>query len=177
MVSKSLDTNKLRLRQYPDPILRSPALPVEIFTPEVSAIAEKMTEIMLANNGIGLAGPQVGISRRIVVISLSGKREDVEVLINPVLSNFQGISEMEEGCLSLPGIRATVRRSAACTVKALDINGQEFVLDAVDLAAIVVQHETDHLNGRLFIDRLNSLSRLSCRRALKQMEQEFQEKN
>jgi len=175
MVSKSLNINSLRLRHYPDPILRCPAQPVEKITPDVVAIAEKMTGIMLANNGIGLAGPQVGLSRRIVVISLSGKREDVEVLINPVLSNFQGNSEIEEGCLSLPGIRANVRRWAACTVKALDVNGQEFVLDAVNLAAIVIQHETDHLDGKLFIDRLNSVSRMACRRNLKQLEKEFQE--
>ena len=175
MVSKSLNINNLRLRHYPDPILRCPAQPVEIFTPDVAAIVEKMTEIMLANNGIGFAGPQVGLSRRIVVISLSGKRADVEVLINPVLSNFQGNSEIEEGCLSLPGIRANVRRWAACTVKALDINGQEFILDAVDLGAIVIQHETDHLDGKLFIDRLNSVSRMACRKNLKQLEKEFQE--
>jgi len=167
--------NNLHLRYYPDPILRQKAKPVEIVNSGIATLAELMGDIMIKSSGIGLAAPQIGMPLRMFVFSLTGKPEDIEVLINPELSNLQGTSEIEEGCLSLPGIRAKVRRPAACTVTALNLDGNQFVTDAVDLAATVIQHEFDHLDGTLFIDRLNAVSRLSCRKALKQLERDFQE--
>ncbi len=175
MIDAIPKSNNLHLRFYPDPILRQVAKPVAKIDSRITALADLMADIMIKSSGIGLAAPQIGLPLRLIVFTLTGKPEDVEVLINPELSNFQGASEIEEGCLSLPGIRAKVRRPAACTVHALNLEGDPFILDAVDLAATVVQHETDHLDGALFIDRLNAVSRLSCRKGLKQLEREFKE--
>lgn len=177
MIDTVPDSNSLYLRHYPDPVLRQKARPVEVVDAGITALAERMADIMIQSSGIGLAAPQIGLPIRLIVFSLTGKLEDVEVLINPELSDFQGISELEEGCLSLPGVRAKVRRPAACTVSALNLDGDHFVMDTVELAATVIQHEFDHLDGTLFIDRLNAVSRLSCRKGLKQLERDFQEKS
>lgn len=173
MIYQTLDVSKLKIVHYPDPALTQKARPIDQITSEIVDLGEKMVDLMVKDNGIGLAAPQVGISLRVIVVSLTGKAEDAEILINPELSNFSGTSEMEEGCLSLPGIRAKVRRPASCTVKAMDLEGNEFVTDAVDLAATVFQHETDHLNGTLFVDRLNTVSRMGVRRGLKMLEREY----
>ena len=169
--------DKLSIITYPDPVLKQVAEPVKDVTPEIIKLAQRMTDLMIKNSGIGLAAPQVGVSLRIVVISLTGKHDDAEVFINPELSNFHGRSEMEEGCLSVPNVRAKVQRFGACNVRALDLEGNQFLVDAVELAAIVFQHETDHLDGVLFIDRLNTVSRMVCRRAIKQLEQQYQAGN
>ena len=174
MIDTISDLNNLHLHCYPDPVLRQKAKPVEIINSGIIALADLMADIMIRSSGIGLAAPQIGLPLRLIVFSLTGKPEDVKVLINPELSHLQGISEIEEGCLSLPGVRAKVRRPSACTVTALNLDGDQFVLDAVDLAATVIQHESDHLDGTLFIDRLNAVSRLSCRKALKLLERDFQ---
>jgi len=168
------DFGDLRLRYYPDPLLRRPAESVEDIDEVVVKLAERMIELMVREQGIGLAASQLGVPVRIIVVSLSGQAEDAEAFINPELSNFQGWTEVEEGCLSIPGVRAKVRRPAACTVQAHDLDGNRFELDAVDLAATVFQHETDHLNGTLFIDRIGAVSRLGCRKALKQLELEYE---
>lgn len=167
---KSLDLGGLEIRQYPDPALRQPCLPIADISDEIVALADRMIDLMIAASGIGLAAPQVAVPLRLVVISLTGKRENAEVFINPELHNLHGSSEMEEGCLSIPGIRGKVRRSAACAVEALDLDGNKFVLDAVDLAATCIQHETDHLDGTLFIDRLTAVSQIACRKAIKLLE-------
>lgn len=176
MQQNHFDIDALRIRHYPDPVLRAPAETINHITPELSDLAEKMVRLMLQADGIGLAAPQVGLSIRLVVVNLTGKPEEAHVLINPELSDFEGWQEGEEGCLSLPGIRGKVRRHAACNVKASDLDGNEFVMDVVDLPATVLQHETDHLNGVLFIDRLNAVSRLACRKGLKMLESSYQDK-
>ena len=175
MIDTISDSNNLHLRFYPDPVLRQAAKPVENIDSRIVTLADRMADMMIKSSGIGLAAPQIGLPLRLIVFSLTGKPEDVEVLINPELSHLQGISEIGEGCLSLPGVRAKVRRPAACVVTALNLDGDQFVLDAVDLAATVIQHESDHLDGTLFIDRLNAVSRLSCRKGLKQLEREFKD--
>lgn len=164
------ETRLLRIRHYPDPVLRRKAQPVPRVDDEIRRLVDRMVHVMVQEGGVGLAAPQVGVPLRIVVISLTGKPEDAEAFINPDLTHFEGASEVEEGCLSVPGVRAKVRRPAACTVQALDIDENPFHLDATDLAATVFQHETDHLNGTLFIDRLTNVARLGARRALKQLE-------
>jgi len=174
MESKPIDFKNLSIISYPDPLLRQPARPLIEVNSDIHQLAERMIDLMVSSGGIGLAAPQVGVSLRLIVISLSGKRHDAEAYINPELDNFHGASEMEEGCLSVPGVRAKVRRHAGCTVKALDLDGSEFILDAVDMTATVFQHETDHLNGVLFIDRLNTVSKMACRRGLKQLEITYQ---
>ena len=172
-----LDTSKLRILSYPDPALTEVSRGVTGINREIVNLVDRMSDLMMESSGVGLAAPQVGVPLRIIVFSLTGKSEDVEVLINPALSKFIGMSEMEEGCLSIPGVRTNVRRPEACTVEAMDIDGNEFVMDAVELGARILQHETDHLDGILFIERLNTVSRMACRKALKEMERQFEENN
>ena len=179
MFFNGVDLDRLLVQIYPEPVLRQKADPVdpESINDELSRLAERMIETMVQSQGIGLAAPQVGLPIRLIVISPTGKSDDAEVLINPELSHFQGSSEMEEGCLSLPGVRGKVRRAQACAVTALDLDGNRFVMEAADLTATVLQHETDHLDGVLFIDRLSTISRMKCRRAIRALDQEYRSKH
>ena len=165
----NLDIAKLTIRCYPDPVLLRSADPVEQFDADLADLADRMSDMMIEAAGIGLAAPQVGVSVRLIVISPSGRREDTQVIVNPELTDMQGWSESDEGCLSLPNICATVRRSASCTVNANDLQGNNITFPADELPARVIQHETDHLNGTLFIDRLSTVSRFACRKAIKQL--------
>ncbi|OPZ99255.1 MAG: Peptide deformylase [Planctomycetes bacterium ADurb.Bin412] len=176
MLIENMKLDKLYIRHYPDPILRQKAENLTEIGDTIAALAERMTEIMVKAGGIGLAATQVGVPLRMFIFSLTAKPEDVQVIINPELKNFQGVSEIEEGCLSLPDVRAKVRRPAACTLTARDLDGNEFTMDAVDMAATVIQHETDHLDGKLFIDRLSTISRFACRRGIRQLEEEFEDR-
>ena len=173
MILNDFNIGQLDVISYPDPRLRERARSVETINSEIEALVERMVDLMIESQGIGLAATQLGIPLEVVTISLTGKREDVEVFINPQLEGFDGVSELEEGCLSLPGIRAMVRRSAVCQVRALDLEGNNFCKEMLDLAATVIQHETDHLRGKLFIDRLSTIALMSCRKGLKQLEQDF----
>lgn len=170
-----IELEKLTIRVYPDPVLRTPAKaisPADI-DGQLASLAEKMIEMMVAAEGIGLAAPQVGLPIRLIVVSLTCKADDAVVLINPELSHLEGSSEMEEGCLSIPGVRGKIRRAQVCAVKALDLEGNSLVMEAADLSATVLQHETDHLNGTLFVDRLSTLGRMGCRKGLKALEQDY----
>jgi peptide deformylase len=147
----------LTVRLYGDPVLRQVAAPVREITPEIRRIIADMTETMWHQVGIGLAAPQVGVPRRILVMD-DGKG-GVQALINPVIESRSGTIREEEGCLSLPGVFADVERSRSITVSALDADGKPFSLDASGLKSRVVQHEMDHLDGVLFIDRLPPVTR------------------
>jgi peptide deformylase len=147
----------LTVRLYGDPVLRQVAAPVREITPEIKRIIADMTETMWHQVGIGLAAPQVGVARRILVMD-DGKG-GAQALINPVIESRSGTICEEEGCLSLPGIFADVERSRSITVSALDADGKPFSFDASGLRSRVVQHEMDHLDGVLFIDRLPPVTR------------------
>ena len=147
----------LTVKLYGDPVLRQVAAPVREITPEIKRIIGDMTETMWHQVGIGLAAPQVGLSHRIIVMDDS--KGGVEALINPVIESRSGTIREEEGCLSLPGIFADVERSRLITVSALDRDGKPFSFEATGLKARVVQHEMDHLDGVLFIDRLPPVTR------------------
>ena len=142
-----------------DDRLRTVAKPVEEVTPEIQKIVDDMIETMYDEEGIGLAATQVDIHKRIVVIDISETRDEPMVLINPEILEKRGEDGIEEGCLSVPGARALVPRAAEVTVKALDRDGKEYTFDADDLLAICVQHELDHLMGKLFVDYLSPLKR------------------
>lgn len=176
MIDNLFDINDLRIHEYPDPILRAPAGHIERIDDRIVALSEKMVDLMVSAAGIGLAGPQLGVPLRIIAISLTGKDQDAQVLINPELGDFHDWVEMEEGCLSVPGIRGKVRRPACCSVQAVDLDGNSFTMDLVDMAARVVQHESDHLDGTLFIDRLSPLSRITSRKAIKQLERRYSQR-
>lgn len=147
----------LALRYYGDPVLRQVAAPVEAVTPELKTLIADMVETMWRQVGVGLAAPQVGISLRIFVMD-SGQGT-TRTVINPVVTEHGGAIKEEEGCLSLPGIFAEVERRTWVRVSALDGEGQPFTFEARGLEAKIVQHELDHLDGVLFIDRLPPVMR------------------
>ncbi|PAO30541.1 peptide deformylase [Vibrio vulnificus] len=149
----------LQVLTFPDDRLRTVAKPVEKVTPEIQKIVDDMIETMYDEEGIGLAATQVDIHQRIIVIDISESRNEPMVLINPEILEKRGEDGIEEGCLSVPGARALVPRAAEVTIKALDRDGNEFTLEADDLLAICIQHELDHLQGKLFVDYLSPLKR------------------
>ena len=168
------DIDTLKIVHYPDPVLAEDAKEISEVNDQIVALAHKMVDLMVESDGVGLAAPQVGVSLRLIVISPTGLKEDAEILVNPVLTNLIGNIDGEEGCLSVPGIRAKVRRAESCTVTAQDLEGNSFTVDAAELPAIILQHETDHLDGILFIDRLNAISKMACRRGIKLLEKEYE---
>lgn len=144
---------------FPDERLRTTAKPVAEVNDEIRAIVDDMFETMYKEEGIGLAATQVNIHQRIITIDLDHENSNQIVLINPELLESSGETGIEEGCLSVPGFRGLVPRKEKVTVKALDRDGKEFVLEADGLLAICIQHEVDHLNGVMFVDYLSSLKR------------------
>lgn len=149
----------LQVLTFPDDRLRTKAKPVEAVTPEIQKFVDDMIETMYDEEGIGLAATQVDFHQRIVVIDVSETRDQPIVLINPEIIEKRGEDGIEEGCLSVPGARALVSRAAEVSVKALNRDGEEYTFEADDLLAICVQHELDHLEGKLFVDYLSPLKR------------------
>ena len=162
----------LDVLRFPDERLRTVAAPVETITPELQQIVDDMFETMYAEEGIGLAATQVDIHQRIIVIDVSEDREDQLVLINPEILEQSGSTGIEEGCLSVPGSRALVPRAEWVKVRALDRHGKPFELEADDLLAICIQHEMDHLVGKLWVDYLSPLKRQRIRQKLEKMARE-----
>ena len=157
---------QLNILHYPDPRLRKPALPVETVDDSVRTLVANMLETMYAAPGIGLAATQVNIRKRVVVMDISENKDQPRVFINPTLLEREGEGEMEEGCLSVPGFYETVRRAERIRVSALDADGEPFELEAHGLLAVCIQHEIDHLDGKLFVDYLSVLKRDRIRKKL-----------
>jgi peptide deformylase len=164
------DGRELGIVHYPAAVLREQARFVERSGEELRPLVERMVEVMVEEGGIGLAAPQVGVSLRVIVVSLTGEPGDAKGYVNPELSEFEGVSELEEGCLSVPGVWAKLRRPARCRVRAEDLEGNVVEMELEGMNARVFQHEVDHLNGVLFIDRLGSVAKLGVRRRLRQLE-------
>jgi peptide deformylase len=173
---KEINVERLTIIKYPDPRLRKAAAPIERLDAQVERVARKMLELMRGRRGIGLAGPQVGLPWRLFVCNLTGEPVDDSVFINPRLINLAGEIVAEEGCLSIPDVVVTVRRAAEATLIASDLNGRPIERSGRDLAARCWQHEVDHLDGRLILDRMSESDRIATRRALKQLEAEFKRK-
>jgi peptide deformylase len=150
---------KYNLVTYPGPVLRKRAAVVKDVDGELIITADEMFSIMYENNGIGLAAPQVGVSRRLLVIDVREDGKPVYVMINPRLTKRDGEVEAEEGCLSLPDIFGEVKRAERIEVKYVDREGEEQTMEAEGMLARAIQHEIDHLNGVLFIDRLEKSRR------------------
>ncbi|CDH46540.1 MAG: peptide deformylase [Candidatus Competibacteraceae bacterium] len=157
---------RLTLLHYPDPRLRKPALPVEVVDERVRSFVDDMLETMYAAPGIGLAATQVNIQKRIIVMDVSEDKNQPLIFINPTLLAREGESEMEEGCLSVPGFYERVQRAERVWASALDRHGDPFELDASGLLAVCIQHEIDHLDGKLFVDYLSALKRDRIRKKL-----------
>ncbi|MEX2141299.1 MAG: peptide deformylase [Pirellulales bacterium] len=165
----------LQLIQYPHPTLRHVSRPLKKIDAELRGFVRQMFELMYKHRGVGLAANQVDLPYRLFVVNLEGdpaKGEEI-VFVNPVLSRRKGLAEAEEGCLSLPGMYGYVKRPAEVVLDAFSLEGKPIHLELDDLFARVVQHETDHLDGRLFIDRLNTTGALNARPILDEFEIAF----
>ncbi len=149
----------LNILEYPDPRLRRVAAAVVAVTPEIRKLIGDMAETMYAAPGVGLAATQVDVHKRIIVLDISEARDELRVFVNPEIVAAEGEAECEEGCLSVPGYYDRVTRAAAVTVLAKDADGRPFELVAEGLLAVCVQHEIDHLEGKVFVDRLSPLKR------------------
>lgn len=151
---------------YPDVRLRRVAAPVTRVDGDIVQLIDDMTETMYHAPGIGLAAIQVDVPKRVVVIDISPERNDLRIFVNPEIVARDGAYIMEEGCLSVPGVYETVQRSQHIRVKALDRQGQAFELDAEGLLAVCIQHEIDHLDGKVFVDYLSRLKQQRIRKKL-----------
>ena len=164
-----MDVDKCCLTCYPRGVLGERAKEVEEINDEIGALAGRMIEIMVESKGIGLAGPQAGVGLRIFVVSVDGTAENAKVYINPEIITCGCQEAMEEGCLSLPGIYANVRRYKQCTVTATDLDGNEFTEEGEGLLARAFQHEYDHLEGTLIKDRFSRVQMIGARKKLKEL--------
>ena len=152
-------------------------MPVSEVNEDIKALVDKMFEMMIESNGIGLAAPQANISLRLFIISLESKREDLMVFINPTLKLSGPTEEMEEGCLSVPGIHAKINRPTRVRVTATNLEGEKFTIDADGLLAKCIQHEFDHIEGKTIADRMSKMSRLRYRAQLQKLKAELEEEN
>ncbi len=159
----------LQVLHYPDERLRIVAKPVKEVNDAIRRIVDDMFETMYAEEGIGLAATQINIHQRIIVIDVSETRDERHVLINPELLSKSGETGIEEGCLSIPDQRGFVPRAENVTIRALDREGQPYELEAEGLLAICIQHEMDHLVGKLFVDYLSPLKRQRIRQKMEKM--------
>jgi peptide deformylase len=150
---------KLTILNYPDPRLHTVAKPVKEVNDNIRKLIADMAETMYAAPGIGLAATQVNQHIQLILVDTSKEQNDLQVFINPKIVVKTGLQEYEEGCLSVPGIYETVTRAERITVEALDANGKKFKLDADGLLAVCIQHEMDHLLGKVFVEYLSPLKR------------------
>jgi len=157
----------LEILQYPDPRLNLPAQRVEKIDAATKKLIDDMVETMYAAPGIGLAATQVDVHKQIIVIDLSEDKSDLRVFINPEITRREGLAMNQEGCLSVPGIYDNVERADSVTVTALDRNGSRFTLNASGLLATCIQHEMDHLVGKVFVEYLSELKQNRVRTKLK----------
>jgi peptide deformylase len=156
----------LTILEFPDKRLRKKALPVDTVDDSIRRLIDDMLETMYIAPGIGLAATQVNVQKRVVVIDISEEKNAPLCLINPEIIEKTGTEEMDEGCLSVPGVFEKVTRAEKVKVKALDRNGQPFELETDGLLAVCIQHEIDHLEGKLFVDYLSPLKRHRARKKL-----------
>ncbi len=157
----------MEIRIYPDPVLRKVAKPVTLFDGELERLVSDMAHTMYTSPGVGLAAPQVGLSERFFIIDItSPRRESLHVFVNPRIVHREGAITWEEGCLSFPDVRTDVDRSRFVKVEAQDVKGRAFALEAEGLMAVAIQHELDHLDGRLLIDNMSIIDRALLKRKM-----------
>jgi peptide deformylase len=159
----------LTILEFPDERLRKKAAVVKTVDDKIKKLVDDMLETMYESKGVGLAATQVDVHQRVIVIDVSEEKDDPLFLINPEIIEKDGIKESEEGCLSVPGFFEKVKRAELVRVKALNREGQSFEFEARDLLAVCVQHEMDHLNGKLFVDYISSLKRQRIKKKLEKI--------
>ncbi len=162
---------------YPDPRLSRPTKPVAAVDDSIRVMAERMIATMHRAGGIGIAAPQVGWDRRVCIVSGTGDPGDEIVLVNPRIVRQEGTALMEEGCLSFPGLSASITRAAEVSVEFTGLDGRTLVLDASNLLGRCILHEVDHLDGVLFTSRLTPADRVRLKRALKDLQERFEERS
>ena len=166
MIRDGIHMALLEILHFPDPRLRNIAQPVQTVDDGIRQLLDDMLDTMYAAPGIGLAATQLNIDKRVVVIDVSEEKDQPLCLINPEILELEGVEEMEEGCLSVPGVYEMVQRADQVRLRALDRNGQSFEMQAGGLLAVCIQHEIDHLDGKLFVDYLSQLKRTRIRKKL-----------
>ena len=156
----------LNILRYPDARLHKAAAPVTVFDESLKKLVRDMAETMYAAPGIGLAASQVDVHKQVIVIDVSERHDSLVVLVNPEIVEASGVSDIEEGCLSVPGVYDIVERAERVKVRAFDQNGNPFTLEAQGLLAVCIQHEMDHLKGKVFVEYLSQLKQQRVRAKL-----------
>jgi peptide deformylase len=174
---QAVDLTDLHVIHYPDPRLKEVCTPIDEIDATVAALAQRMSELMFAANGVGLAAAQVGVTVCLFIASPTFDKDDLHVYINPNIVEKSGAVNDEEGCLSFPNIFCKVKRAAKVTVEAIGLDGQPFTQTVEGLHARIIQHENDHLDGILLADRMGSVAKLAKRHALQSLEQEYADRN
>lgn len=164
----------MKIVTYPDPVLMRKAAPIEEIDNNICEIAQKMLDTMYDACGIGLAAPQIGLSKRLVVMDATGQKTGERVFINPQIIEERGETVEEEGCLSFPDVMGNVKRSQYVTVTAYNLEGKKLEIKAEGLLSRVWQHEIDHINGRLFIEMMTPASRIANQQKIKEFELTYQ---
>lgn len=162
----------LPILHYPDQRLHTVASPVQQVNPEIRKLVDDMAQTMYAAPGIGLAATQVNVHKQVIVIDISEKHNQLMALINPRIIARDGVAEHEEGCLSVPGIYEKVSRAERISVEALDRDGKLFTLDAEGLLAVCIQHEIDHLQGKVFVEYLSRLKQTRIKNKMQKLQRE-----
>ena len=172
---------KLKIIRYPNPKLNKVSEDVVEINEDLRYLVSEMFKLMYEDNGVGLAAPQVGVLKRLFILNLQPHEQTPETLaenelvfINPELTDFEGEQELEEGCLSVPGVNAKVKRAMNLTITATNLDGQEFTLEVNDLFARVVQHEYDHIDGILFIRKISPADEIVIASQLNELKQKYQ---
>jgi len=168
------DLEKLAVIRYPDPLLKKPSVEITEVDSFLDELVCRMAELMEQERGMGLAGPQVGLNYRIVIGNPTMEPGKYEVLINPVILKREGRLIGQEGCLSVPGVFANVKRAERVVVRAMRPSGETVEFEAEGLPARLWQHEIDHLDGALFVDRLSTAARILIRNSLKELERAYE---
>jgi len=164
----------LKIIFWPDPRLRQISRPVKVFDQQLRDLSARMFELMRENKGVGLAAPQIGHNIRLFVMNATGEPGADKVYVNPTLLDPDGEEEAEEGCLSLPDIRIDVLRNRTMRIAAFDLEGKPFEQTETGFPARVWQHEFDHLNGVMLVDRMGPVAKMACRRILKELEEKYE---
>lgn len=172
---QAADLDSLAILQYPDPRLSEVCTPIKAVDDRVAALVETMVELMFHAQGVGLAAPQVGVTVQLFLATPTFDRDDVHVYINPRIVSGEGGVDDEEGCLSFPGVYSRVKRKKKVTIEATGLDGELFRETVTGLHSRILQHENDHLEGILLVDRMGTISKLSNRKALSNLREAFEE--
>lgn len=165
--------SKLSIVLYPHPVLKKISTPVTEFGGELKALGARMLALMHEAEGVGLAAPQIGLAIRMFVYNVGKEANEDRICVNPTVAELTGAEEHEEGCLSIPGVKVTMRRATHAVLRAYDTDGVAFELAGEDLQARVWQHEIDHLNGRLIVDHMSAVDEIANRQVIRQLRDNF----